>query len=73
MITDMLLRACLHSAMGIASIARRCMTIIDGVHVGNAPTLLSLKQLQKTASTWMNTSMDIFNDPEANQVRPFPD
>lgn len=34
--------------------------------IGNAPTLLSLRQLQKMAPTWMNTSMDIFNDPEAH-------
>ena len=46
------------------------MGIINAVHVGNAPTLLSLKQLQKTAPAWMNTSMDIFNDPEANKVCP---
>lgn len=36
--------------------------------VGNAPTLLSLAQLQKMAPTWMNTSMAIFNDEQANKV-----
>lgn len=35
--------------------------------VGNAPTLLSLAQLQKMAPTWMNTSMAIFNDEQANK------
>lgn len=35
--------------------------------IGNAPTLLSLAQLQKMAPTWMNTSMAIFNDEEANK------
>lgn len=40
--------------------------------VGNAPTLLSLKQLQQIAPIWMNTSMNIFNDVEANKVRLLP-
>lgn len=61
--------------MGIATLANEASGKMhgrdDAVHVGNAPTLLSLKQLQKTAPTWMNTSMNIFNDPEANKVRPY--
>ena len=36
--------------------------------IGNAPTLLSLAQLQKMAPTWMNTSMAIFGDQQANKV-----
>ncbi len=36
--------------------------------IGNAPTLLSLAQLQKMAPTWMNTSMAIFADQQANKV-----
>ncbi len=36
--------------------------------IGNAPTLLSLAQLQKMAPTWMNTSMAIFSDEQANKV-----
>ncbi|KAL0032623.1 hypothetical protein WJX77_011236 [Trebouxia sp. C0004] len=35
--------------------------------VGNAPTLLSLAQLQKMAPMWMNTSMAIFSDEQANK------
>ena len=40
------------------------------LHAGNAPTLLSLAQLQRVAPTWMNTSSDIFNDEEAHKVTP---
>lgn len=62
--------------MGIATLANeatgKCMAFDNAVHLGNAPTLLSLKQLQKTAPTWMNTSMAIFDDAEANKVGPFP-
>eukprot|EP00891_Asterochloris_glomerata_P002540 jgi/Astpho2/2540/e_gw1.00048.41.1_t len=35
--------------------------------IGNAPTLLSLKQLSIVTPVWFNTSMDIFNDAEAHK------
>ena len=37
---------------------------------GNAPTLLSLADLNKVAETWMNTSHAIFDDDEAHKVTP---
>ena len=39
-------------------------------HVGNAPTLMSLKHLKQIAPTWMNTSKAIFDDKEAHEVMP---
>ena len=49
---------------------RRCFYLhtLTMLVIGNAPTLLSLAQLQKMAPTWMNTSMAIFNDEQANKV-----
>lgn len=49
---------------------RRCfyLHMVTKLLIGNAPTLLSLAQLQKMAPTWMNTSMAIFADQQANKV-----
>jgi len=49
---------------------RRCFYLhtLTMLIIGNAPTLLSLAQLQKMAPTWMNTSMAIFGDQQANKV-----
>ena len=65
---DILVRSLQHTDPGsltfsIVYIILKCTHV-----VGNAPTLLSLADLQKMAPTWMNTSMDIFNDPQANKV-----
>ena len=37
--------------------------------LGNAPTMMSLEDLQRVAPLWMNTSHAIFDDEEAHKVR----
>ena len=36
--------------------------------IGNAPTFISFEDMRRVMPLWMNTSIAVFKDPEANKV-----
>lgn len=40
----------------------------DNGLAGSSPTFLATEDLKRVAPVWMNMSIDIFNDAEANKV-----